>query len=214
MKPDPYAFALARGSQSIVRGMNGMTGRSWIFAAGLTLALATMTTPAQCQNEPQPARSYARKIILADGIAVSIFATGAALGMVCFWQTFELFSDEKPDSHWSCPVAAIGAIGGLAAFAFVPAVIHGHHGRGDHALLSIALRIGMPLSVGALTLSVAEDAPAVSAIVVPSSFIGAAILDYVFLARTRADEAAPAARLALQPYASREGGGLQAHLVF
>lgn len=91
----------------------------------------------QRQFQP-PQRWYGWQTLLSDGLAITAFITGIVVA---------------DDSHRTEDIGVGISIGGFAAFTIVPPIIHGVHGQGRNAGVSVALRLG---STALLTLAVLE----------------------------------------------------------
>ena len=134
-----------------------------------------------------PPVSYARSIALADGIAAGLSGAFVIFGVICFSATFELFEDEKPDSHPSCPIAVGAGIGAVGTYALVPAAIHLGKGHRDRELASVGLRVGLPIAAGYLAHQLDDEAAGLGVL----GGIGAAVLiDWLVLAQPKDKEAA------------------------
>jgi hypothetical protein len=129
-----------------------------------------------------PAQSYGKQIAVGDAAAGVLVLSAGALGLVCFFETFEVFEDEKPDSHPTCTLALFSVSLGLGAYALTGPIIHLVHGRPLAALGSLGLRVALP-TAGALIMASGDDeAEGWGALLFVAGAVTAAFIDWLVLA--------------------------------
>jgi len=185
----------------------------------VTIALALLATSSAASAQPgvspvitlspapppPSATSYRTSIAISDGIAGALTASFTVFGLWCFSETFELFTNDKPDSHPSCPIAAASGIGALGTYALGPAAIHLGHGHLDRAAASVGLRVGLPVATIALLDKADIDSDAAGFLFL-GSVLAAVLIDQTVLAKPE-----PVRRpLALAPVLvpTSDGGGI------
>jgi hypothetical protein len=151
--------------------------------------------------------TYGSHVAIADGISVGSLLIGSVLGVICFSATFELFSDNKPDDHPTCPLAVLTLGGGVLGYVAASPIIHGVHGNLPGALAALGLRLGAPVAAyGLMAAAGAEDS---AGLPIVAAIVGAMIVDWALLARVeRPVEAPRRASLRPVPLLSRRAAGL------
>lgn len=169
---------------------------------------APLPPPASANPEPapraQPERlDYNDQIAIADGIAGLAVPFGTLLLAVCFAETFELFSDEKPDNHPTCPIGIGLLVAAVGTYVLAGPIIHLIHERPGPAAASFALRLALPaLGIGLAVALTGEDGNAAEKTLAAAfviAGIGAPVLiDWFVLARPSPSDPRARARASLR----------------
>jgi len=182
----------------------------------LALAILATTTVASAQPgtspvltlappPPPPVNSYRAAMLVSDGVTAGLTVSFMSFGLWCLGATFELNTDEKPDDHPSCHLAAASGIGALGTYALGPALVHLGHGRLDRAAASVGLRVGLPAATIALVDTVDMDGGAAGLLIL-GSVVTAVFIDQTVLTRPEPSRDALALAPVLMPTAG--GGGI------
>lgn len=173
-------------SKHLIHGNRDWTARLSVLTSALLLMLACWTTPSaasepEADAPPAPAerKFYGGQLILADGIADSVLATGAMFAVFCALSGLSLSeSGGSSGDNATCGVATGFLVAGTGTFLLAPPLVHLGHDRLGAAFGSLGLRASV-LGGGVLVeQTIAED----GALLVAGHVVATRLIDWFVLA--------------------------------